>query len=233
MGKILPFIEINISRLDPADYLLLAVIALSLVAGIFTILRGLYRRVFKKSGFSPVSVQGDTSGYRNLLGLAQAEKHTLDQQISSFHDTFKGFLEVYQQTMTSGTGAEEVRTRLYSYTIAIRNAYMQLTAMLSTFLTYEQVKSLLVLYKNLDIDGRYSDAPGAKEIEGKLNAIAGRIIAPLVSYRQTMAPDPHKFFSELTIPESPIILASDVVDKELLVLFEVMASYLDKFYREA
>ena len=168
-----------------------------------------------------------------MLGLAQAEKHTLDQQISSFHDTFKGFLDVYQQIVTSGTGAEEIKTRLYSYTIALRNAYMQLTAMLSTFLTYEQVKSLLVLYGNLEIHGRYADAPRPKEIESKLNAVAGRIIAPLVSYRKTMAPDPHKFFSELTIPDAPIILASDVVDKELLGLFEVMTSYLDKFYREA
>ena len=214
------------------DQVLLGVIALSLVFGAFVMFRWLFRSLFRKQKVSLAPVEGDISSYRDLLGLAQAEKGSFDRQISHFNETFKHLLDAYQQKKSEGAQADEINSRLYSFTIALRNAYMQLTAMLSTFLVFEHVKTLLVLYTNLGIDGRSPGAPRAGEIAKKLNVIKARIIAPLLTFQNKFAPDPNKYFFELTIPEPQIIHSIDVVDSELRDLYETISSYLDRFYNQ-
>ena len=162
-----------------------------------------------------------------ILKLSRAERQYLESQLTSLEETFGTLRFIYEEKRSSGAMLEELCERLFNYSLSLRGAFMQILAATNAFLGFERMKTLLSLYASSGVEGRYREAPRARELEAKLNGIKRNVVEPLLNKRGLDLPDPQHFFNQFTVP-GPKKADVEVFNGEMDDVYQVMRSYVER-----
>ncbi len=232
---IIQLIRTNLTSLQPLDYALLGVVAALLLFVIVLVLRRLFSLLFRKghtASASGISVLkgGGVFAHQELFDLSQAEQDSFARQVAAVNATFASLARTYQEKKAQGAVPEDLSERLLSYSLSLRNSFMEVIAAANAFLVFERLKFLLVMYTHAGIEERFPDSPKAGELAEQLNAIRQRVIDPLLSANRTGLTDPEAFFSQFTVSGARHHDV-EVFNKEMDSIYEAMKTYVERFLR--
>lgn len=224
------FFSRNVHRLQPADYVLLGVVAAALLFVAFLILRWIFSLLFRKQRDASGNAALFSSGIfadRELLNLSRTERASLEEKVVHLNETFESLTRAYQGRKAEGAVLEDLCERSINYALSLRGVFMELIAATNAFLMFERMKSLLIVYSNAGIEQRFPEAPRLRELEAKLQAIKTNVIEPLHSASTLNVPDPDSFFAQFTVP-GPRKHDVVIFNTEMDSLYALMKSYVER-----